>query len=86
MPQSMINFEENIGIDMFLGLFFIFIIISLRSVIMVLECSVILEQYPIIMYYNLIHLLSGLFSIIIIVMICILTLWCICIIHHLIHN
>ena len=86
MPQSMMNFEENIGIDMFLGLFFIFIIISIRSVIMVLECSVILEQYPIIMYYNLIHLLSGLFSIIIIVMICILTLWFICIIHHLIHN
>jgi hypothetical protein len=58
MPQSMMNFLENIATDMFLGLFFIFIIISIRSVIMVLECSVILEQYPIIMYYKLIHLLS----------------------------
>jgi hypothetical protein len=82
MPQSMMNFEEDFPIHMFLGSLFIFIIVSMKFAVIMLECFMILHQYPIMVYYILIFVLGVLSQLVIIVMIYILILWWINIINY----
>jgi hypothetical protein len=74
MPQSMMNFQENFLTNCFLTFAFIFMISSLKLIIIVLNCMMFSYHYPIMIYF-LIMVLCSLYGIIIMMMIYISIVW-----------